>query len=83
MKTNLFTLATPVGTFWIQPQPAGRVQLGIDRTKLRIYSSPTSAARDVYEQSTGYEPWDTLTAVRRPTSLKGWARPAATRRPRS
>ena len=39
MKTILFTYETPVGTFWIQPEPANRVRLGIGREKLKTYSS--------------------------------------------
>ena len=39
MKTVLFTYETPVGTFWIQPEPAGRVRLGIGREKLGTYAS--------------------------------------------
>ena len=35
MKTVLFTYETPVGTFWIRPEPADRVQLGINRQKLK------------------------------------------------
>jgi hypothetical protein len=79
MKTTLFTYETPVGTFWIRPEPADRVQLGIDRNKLRTYRSATAAARDVAERTTGWEPWDTLEGAHPPARLNAWKRPAATK----
>ena len=75
MKTTLFQYETPLGTFWIRPEPADRVQLGLDRQKLRTYASPTAAARAVAERNTGYEPWDTATDVLAPPSLQRWKRP--------
>ena len=74
MKTVLFSFETPVGTFWIQPQPADRVLLGIDNNRLKTYSSATAAADAVRERKTGYEPWDTLSLSRAPESLKKWKR---------
>src|SRR5947199_383767 len=62
MKTNIFTYETGLGTFWIRPEPAGRVQLGIGRNELKTYRSATTAARDVAERTTGWAPWDNTTA---------------------
>ena len=76
MKTVLFSFDTPVGTFWIQPQPADRVLLGIDKHHLRTYSSASAAADAVRERRTGYEPWDSLGLSRVPDSLKNWKRSA-------
>jgi hypothetical protein len=78
MKTTLFTFDSPVGTFWIRPEPAGRVQLGIDRHRLKTYASPTAAARDVSARATGFAPWDTAELIP-PRSLKQWKRIAPTR----
>ena len=75
MKTILFTYDSPVGQFWIHPEPAGRVRLRIGREELKSYKSPTEAARAVKERRTGYEPWDTLTDVPPPPGLNRWRRP--------
>jgi len=80
VKTLLFTYESPVGTFWIRPEPAGRVQLGIDRNKLKTYNSPTAAARDVADHSTGWQAWDELQGVPAPKDLRKWKRPAKTAR---
>ncbi len=63
MKTVLFTYDAGIGTFWIRPEPAGRVQLGLDRHKLGTYASPKAAARAVTEKNTGFEPWDDATGL--------------------
>lgn len=77
MKTLLFTYETPLGTFWIRPEPAGRVQLGLDRLKLGAYPSPRAAARAVAEQATGHEPWDQAVDLIIPAGLHRWKRPPA------
>jgi hypothetical protein len=76
MKTILFTYETPVGTFWIQPEPADRVQLGIDRHKLRTFTSARLAAKAVGDRTTGWAPWDELEGVPAPQRLSRWKRPA-------
>lgn len=76
MKTTLFQYQTDIGTFWIRPEPAGRVQLGLDRHKLRTYTSPTAAARAVAQRETGWEAWDASTELLAPASLQRWKRPA-------
>ena len=58
MKPVLFTYETPLGTFWIRPEPAGRVQLGLGNLKLRTYASAKAAAESVRSQTTGHEEWD-------------------------
>ena len=78
MKTNLFTYETGLGTFWIRPEPAGRVQLGIGRNKLKTYRSATTAARDVAQRTTGWAPWDNATGERAPTNLQRWKRTRTT-----
>jgi len=75
MKTTLFTYETPVGTFWIQPEPADRVRLGIDRHKLKTYGSATAAARAVTERKTSWPAWDSLEGVPGPARLSSWKRP--------
>lgn len=74
MKTLLFRLETPAGTFWIHPEPAGRVQLRIDQHRLKTYSSAKAAARDVAEKHTGWEAWDQLEGVTAPENLSRWKR---------
>jgi hypothetical protein len=75
MKTLLFTYETPLGTFWIRPEPAGRVQLGLNRRKLSTYPSAKAAARAVAENATGYEPWDSARGIVAPMGLAKWKRP--------
>jgi hypothetical protein len=72
MKSILFTYQSPIGTFWIRPEPASRVQLGLDGHKLRTYSSPKAAAKAVAEQSTGWEAWDTAVGLITPPGLEKW-----------
>jgi hypothetical protein len=72
VKTVLFSFETPVGTFWIQPQPADRVLLGIDNHHLKTYGSAKAAAEAVRDRRTGYEPWDSLGLARVPDNLKKW-----------
>ena len=80
MKTILFTYQSPVGTFWIRPEPAGRVQLGIDRHRLKTYDSPKAAARDVAAKNTGFAAWDTGEHAIVPRELHNWKRGPALRR---
>jgi hypothetical protein len=77
MKTVLFTRETPVGTFWIQPEPAGRVRLGIDREKLKTYASARLAAQAVADRTTGWAPWDALQSSPAPARLSAWKRPTS------
>jgi len=74
VKTVLFTFESPVGTFWIHPEPGGRVQLRIDRTRLKTYTSARAAAHDVYARTTGWEPWDSSRGTVAPPSLVKWKR---------
>jgi hypothetical protein len=74
MKTILFQFESPVGTFWIHPEPADRVQLRIDNARLKTYGSAKAAARDVYKHSTGWEAWDRLHDAVAPGSLARWKR---------
>ena len=76
MKTILFTYESPVGIFWIRPEPADRVRLGVDKQQLRSYGSATLAARAVRERTTGWEAWDSLEGVAAPARLQSWKRPA-------
>jgi len=73
MKSVLYTLITDAGTFWIRPEPADRVRLGIDNVELKTYSSPKVAARAVAERNTGWEVWDRSTALA-PSDLEKWKR---------
>jgi hypothetical protein len=75
MKTVLFTYETPVGTFWIQPEPAGRVRLGIGRERLGTYASARLAAKAVGDRTTGWAAWDELEGVPAPARLTAWKRP--------
>lgn len=79
MKSVLFTYESPMGTFWIRPEPAGRVQLGLDAHKLSTYSSAKAAAKAVAEQSTGWESWDTAGGLLPPPGLERWKRAAGYR----
>lgn len=80
MKTVLFTYESPIGTFWLRPEPAGRVQLGLDRRKLQTYSSPKEAARAVAERRTGEERWDEATEMVAPAGLHKWKAPVRARK---
>jgi hypothetical protein len=73
-KTTLFQVETELGTFWIRPEPDGRVQLGLDGHKLRTYKSATEAARAVAKKATGWELWDSAEAVIAPPTLYKWKR---------
>lgn len=75
--------AHTAGTFWIRPEPADRVQLGIDRHKLNTYGSAKAAARAVAERTTGWVGWDTLERVDAPARLERWKRPARENRRRA
>ena len=79
MKTVLYTFKTEVGTFWIRPEPAGRVQLGVDRQRLKTYRSPKAAAADVAAQCTGFAPWDGTEQPVKPASLLRWKRGSGTK----
>jgi hypothetical protein len=72
MKTVLYSLDTPVGTFWLQPQPADRVLLGIGNRQLKTYGSVKAAVADVSGRTTGYPEWDELPGDKRPVSLRQW-----------
>ena len=52
----------------------GRVQLRIDKHRLKTYSSAKAAARDVAEKHTGWEEWDQLEGVVAPENLSRWKR---------
>jgi len=71
MKTVLYTLSTDAGTFWIRPEPADRVRLGIDDIELKTYSSPKAAARAVAGRSTGWQAWDQSASLA-PSGLEKW-----------
>lgn len=73
MKSVLYTFTTDAGTFWMRPEPADRVRLGIDKVELKTYSSPKAAARAVAERDTGWEAWDKSTAPP-PSALEKWKR---------
>lgn len=72
MKSVLYTHETPLGTFWIRPEPAGRVRLGLDRAELRTYSSAKAAARAVTDRDTGLQSWDQARDVTAPSGLEKW-----------
>ncbi|MFL6350685.1 MAG: hypothetical protein ACJ74Z_02375 [Bryobacteraceae bacterium] len=76
MKSLLYSRETPIGTFWIRPESAGRVQLGIDRVLLRTYSSAKAAARAVADRETGWQTWDEARDVLAPFGLENWERGA-------
>jgi hypothetical protein len=73
MKSTLYTLKTDAGTFWIRPEPADRVRLGIEEIELKAYSSPKAAAQAVAERNTGWQPWDQATGAA-PSDLENWKR---------
>ena len=72
-ESVLYTFSTDSGVFWIRPEPADRVRLGIDNTQLKEYTSPKAAARAVAQRNTGWEGWD-KSATRAPSSLEQWKR---------
>lgn len=78
MKSVLYTFSTDEGAFWIRPEPADRVRLGIDNIELKTYPSPKAAARAVAERNTGSKVWDESTALA-PSGLEKWKRGGAHR----
>jgi len=83
MKSVLFTYNTSLGTFWIRPEPADRVRLGLDQLKLSEYGSAKAAAEAVRDHRTGYQHWDEDTAEAPPSGLEKWKRGAGYGRPKS
>ena len=76
MMRETFFYRSPVGVFWIRPQPnsGGRFWLGIDDERLGSYHSPRAAADDVYCQATGWSEWDLLRRPNAPTDITEWER---------
>lgn len=62
---------SPVGTFTIQHEGGGGVELRIDDIPLGIYDSVTEAWEDVAHRSTGWDEWDRLTQADIP-DLQKW-----------
>jgi hypothetical protein len=67
---------SPVGVFWIRPQPNSeeRFWLGIGDERLGSYDSARAAVDDVYTQHTGWHAWDSLRDANAPTDLSEWER---------
>ncbi len=64
-------------TFFIIPNDSDRYDLWVKEKsdaeyKLGSYSTPFSAADDVYMCETGYHPWDNQLCVDEPASLEDW-----------
>lgn len=59
---KIFYYQSPIGIFWIKPQPGcrGRWWLGFDDEALGSYATPALAAGDVYSHVTGHMEWDML-----------------------
>jgi len=75
----LYSYQSPIGTFWIAPQPGrtDRFDLGIDGETIASYPSPAEAADDVCTHVTGYARWDARrNDVSDPTNLDDWTRGA-------
>ncbi|MFL6450150.1 MAG: hypothetical protein ACJ746_21090 [Bryobacteraceae bacterium] len=83
MKSVLFTFDTTLGTFWIRPEPAGRVRLGLDKLKLHEYGSANAAAKAVRDHQTGYSAWDEYAEAIGPSSLEKWKRGEGFGRPKA
>lgn len=73
MKTTLFEYQTDIGTFWIRPEPAGRVQLGLDRKQ----AANVPVADYAGGSGAGHAAWDENPDLPAPASLDRWKRPAA------
>lgn len=72
----MYQYKSPVGTFWIKPQPGkpGFFLLGIDDEALGSYGSAVSAADDVACHATGFHDWDRRGGVDFPSDLSEWER---------
>ncbi|AHG92873.1 hypothetical protein J421_5356 (plasmid) [Gemmatirosa kalamazoonensis] len=73
--TTIWHYRTPVGVFWIRPQPNsdGRWWLGVgDEMPLGSYHSPEAAASDMGDQVTGWSDWDLLRGAQAPRDLSEW-----------
>jgi hypothetical protein len=72
----MWHLKTKLGTFWVvetNNESTERYFLGINDQELGAYNDLETAAKDVYEQSTGYLQWDSQAKVKVPESISQWA----------
>lgn len=72
----MWHLKTKLGTFWVvetNNETNERYFLGINDQELGAYNDLETAAKDVYEQSTGYLQWDSQAKVKVPESISQWA----------
>ena len=69
---ELWVFKSRAGTFKISQLSSGRTGLWVDNELLGSYHSPHSAAQEVFECTTGHEPWDENIEVDFPSELDDW-----------
>lgn len=71
----MWHLKTKLGTFWVV-ETNNELQhgyfLGVNDQELGVYNEVDQAAKDVYEQTTGYLTWDCQARVKAPNSINQW-----------
>jgi hypothetical protein len=72
MKRVIFSYDSPLGKFWITPDAGGKVMLGLERHRLKRFSSARDAAFAVYDQKSGSKEWDSAEIPVKPKSLEQW-----------
>ena len=79
---SIWHLKTRLGTFWVMEDELNacsdddgdkKYYLGVDDVELAPYTDAEQAARDVYEQATGYFKWDCQSKINVPSDLSKWA----------
>ena len=78
---SIWHLKTRLGTFWVMEDDElaasgsdKKYYLGVDDEELAPYTDAKQAAKDVYEQATGYFPWDCQSKIKAPKDLEQWAK---------
>lgn len=70
----MWHLKTKLGIFWVIPisDVENKYFLGVNDDPLCEYRNAEEAAKDVYNQSTGYYKWDSQPKVKVPEHINEW-----------
>lgn len=71
----MWHLKTKLGTFWLvesEGTESKKFLFGVDDHELGTYTDVAAAAKDVYQQATGFLQWDSQSKVRAPTNIEQW-----------
>ena len=64
---------TPFGIFFISTAPYGGYNLKLDDEVVNWSEEAKELASQVYEKTSGFEPWDTQTKLQAPKNLEEWS----------